>query len=353
MSNANALDPRSLPRMVGKTKATLLTMLGTAGMILFALPLFTGLGEAIASGALSPAGITDFEAVRQLMFFFGCFLLSGVIASGGRKINKRLRRFTRYVQELRGRKFCAISQLASAVGKSEGYVARDLAHMIQLRMFPTGYIDPNKTYLILDQTTYQQYLDAEQIMKQQQMAAKAEQKQEPKQEVKQPEQSSAAQTGNAELDRVIAEGNRYIQEIRSANNAIPGEEFSRKISRMEAVTTQIFSYVTNHPNKVSEIRKFLSYYLPTSLKLLHSYQKFDAQPIQTENILAAKQEIQDSFDKINAAFENLLEGLYQEDVLDIYSDISVLENMLAQEGLTDSDFKMPAQTAEGFQQMGG
>ena len=71
-----------------------------------------------------------------------------------------------------------------------------------------------------------------------------------------------------------------------------------------------------------------------TLKLLDAYSEFEAQPVQGENIQAARREIEQTLDVIIQAFEKLLDGLFQDDAMDISSDISVLNAMLAQEGLT-------------------
>lgn len=83
----------------------------------------------------------------------------------------------------------------------------------------------------------------------------------------------------------------------------------------------------------------MQYYLPTTLKLVKAYREFDGQPVQGENVTKVKAEISDTLDTINTAFENLLDSLFQDDVMDISTDISVLETMLAQEGLTEDAFR--------------
>ena len=82
----------------------------------------------------------------------------------------------------------------------------------------------------------------------------------------------------------------------------------------------------------------MQYYLPITLKLVKAYREFGEQSIQGENITRVKTEIRDTLDTINIAFENLLDSLFQDDALDISTDISVLETMLAQEGLTGDTF---------------
>ncbi|MFR5071020.1 MAG: 5-bromo-4-chloroindolyl phosphate hydrolysis family protein [Bianqueaceae bacterium] len=82
----------------------------------------------------------------------------------------------------------------------------------------------------------------------------------------------------------------------------------------------------------------MSYYLPTTLKLVKAYLEFDSQPIAGETISSAKEEIQNTLDTINLAFVKLLDSLFEDAAFDISTDITVLQTMLAQEGLTKKDF---------------
>ena len=130
-----------------------------------------------------------------------------------------------------------------------------------------------------------------------------------------------------------------MKKIREANDAIPGEEISAKISRMEMLVDRIFDRVEQNPESVSDIRKLMEYYLPTTIKLLEAYEELDSQPVQGENIISSKQEIEKTLDTLNTAFEKLLDDLFQDTAWDLSSDISVLQTMLAQEGLTDDGLK--------------
>ena len=84
----------------------------------------------------------------------------------------------------------------------------------------------------------------------------------------------------------------------------------------------------------------MSYYLPTTLKLVERYREFAEQPVQGENIATAKREIEDMLDDINGAFEKMFDKLFEEDALDVSTDISVLSTMLAQEGLLEDELKV-------------
>ena len=108
---------------------------------------------------------------------------------------------------------------------------------------------------------------------------------------------------------------------------------------MEMLVDRIFDSVEQNPESVSDIRKLMEYYLPTTIKLLEAYEELDSQPVQGENIISSKQEIEKTLDTLNTAFEKLLDDLFQDTAWDLSSDISVLQTMLAQEGLTDDGLK--------------
>ena len=113
---------------------------------------------------------------------------------------------------------------------------------------------------------------------------------------------------------------------------------SEKLYRLEDVVRRIFGQVKEHPEQLPELRRFLDYYMPTTLKLVETYEELDGQPSEGENIRKAKAEIEKTLDTINQAFENLFDSLFAHTAVDISSDISVLKTLLKQEGLTGSDF---------------
>ena len=138
-----------------------------------------------------------------------------------------------------------------------------------------------------------------------------------------------------------AEESRYdkiLKELRQVNDAIPDEEMSTKISRLEAVAAKIFAQIQSDPDKLPQLRKFMDYYLPTSLKLLNTYAELEAQGVEGANITESKHRIERSMDTLVTAFENQLDKLFQDDALDVSTDIEVMEKMLSADGLVgDSD----------------
>ena len=156
-----------------------------------------------------------------------------------------------------------------------------------------------------------------------------------------PEEEAAPQepqtTGDPKLDALILEKDRAIQEMRRLNDAIEDEVISQQIDQLEDATGKIFDHVIQHPEKQGQIRKFMIYYLPTTLKLLNSYDRMDAVGISGENIDSSKERIETMMATIVSSFHKQLDALFQDEAMDIASDITVMENLLAQEGLTDSN----------------
>ena len=146
------------------------------------------------------------------------------------------------------------------------------------------------------------------------------------------------QSGNAQVDQMIAEGKGYIAAIRQANKGIEDAGVSAQIDRLEEISSKIFKHIAENPRKATEIRKFLNYYLPTVLKLLNSYDKLAQQTVKGDNIKFTMKRIEEIMETVVKAFENQLDRLFQDEALDISTDITVLEGMLAQEGLAGKDF---------------
>ena len=148
--------------------------------------------------------------------------------------------------------------------------------------------------------------------------------QEPKKEEKADPQVAALQR----------EKDRAISELRRLNNAIPDEKISAQIDHLEEATGKIIDHVIANPAKKPQISRFLDYFLPTTIKLLNAYDRMDSTGISGSNIDATKQKVEKMLDTLCAAFDKQLDALFGDDALDISTDITVMENLLAQEGLS-------------------
>lgn len=302
--------------------------------------LFTTLGIAlvgmfgVTAATLGIAGIF-IDAVankmqRGMFVFIAAIVASGALGIYGNTLRKKVNRFRSYVRTLNGKTYVKIEELAKGVRKSPKFVKRDLKKMIKNRMFLEGHLDEEGNYLITSDESYEQYMQTK----------KASEIQEKEMQEKEQAEQKLRGTLSEEVQEVIKEGEAYLEEIRSCNEAIPGVEISNKMYHLENVILRIFKRMEQHPELISDLHKFMDYYLPTTVKLLKAYEELDKQPVEGENIKTAKQEIENTLDTINEAFENLLDSFFRNTAWDVSTDISVLKTMLAQEGLTgNKDFE--------------
>lgn len=263
------------------------------------------------------------------------FLMASILLLGnGIRLQKQARRSKRYFMFLKEKGYCSIESLSARMGLSSKKVRDDIKKMLSRGIFPQGALDEKETCFIGNEEYYGQYLETLESYKQRIVIEKQREVEEKIEE--HPEDIEQTQ----KIDLVLAEGRRNLEEIKKVQSHIYEPEFSEKLQRLQTIVEQIFKHVREYPEQIEEIRKFMEYYLPTTLKLVRAYENFSAQPIQGENIMQAKQEIRKTLGTINEAFERLLDSLYENVTMDVSTDISVLQTMLVQEGLAESDFKL-------------
>ena len=275
--------------------------------------------------------ITAFDVVSGLIIgiFAVAFISFAVMTYVGVDMVRTVGRFRQYVSVLRDREFCDIKEIASATGRDVRKVLKDVKKMITKGWFCQGHLDEKESCLMVSEHAWNQYTALMEDMKQRKAEEQAAQK-------KMQEEYDRL---SPEVQKIVQAGDEYVRRIKAANDAIPGEVISAKISRMELLVDRIFDRVEQNPDSVNDMRRMMDYYLPTTMKLLEAYEELDVQPVQGENIISSKKEIEDTIDTLNIAFEKLLDSLFQDTAWDVSSDISVLHTMLAQEGLTEDGLK--------------
>ena len=282
-------------------------------------------------------GDTTFAGwIVNLVFLFGFY--SMVRLGVGQK--KRLKRAERYLQLCDYRVYGQIEHLAKGTGKSRSYVIKDLQKMLELGIFPEGHLDEQKTCFMLNDVVYRQYLEAENNRRLRELESrKALEDKNAGQPVREQPAPEVSRAQESELHSMVDEGMEYIRKLRDLNDRIPGEAISARLFCLENLLRDIFESVKQHPEQMDRMHKLMSYYLPTTLKLVESYERFDKISSPGPDIIKAKTEIENTLDTINQAFRELLNNLFQDSVFDVTTDAQVLKTMLAKEGLTkEMDF---------------
>lgn len=259
---------------------------------------------------------------------FGTFF--GLMLKGGIDMGSRQKRGKLYAKQAGRKMYCTIEELAALIGKSKEFVRKDVQKMIEHNIFSHAYLDEQKTCLMLSEDTYKQYLECQKALK--------ERNEREAEEALVSAKEEGTQKVSKEFEEMMETGRNYLRMLKEANDAIPGEVISNKISDLEDVIRRIFDTVSKHPEQGKEMERFMDYYLPTTVKLVNAYRDFDSAGSRGENVNSAKAEIETTLDTIQKAFERLLDDLYEDAVLDVTTDASVLQTMLKKDGFAESDF---------------
>ncbi len=292
----------------------------------------------LANGASILSGIIEGLPLSQTLFgahavnFWLClvFLLASLfVFARGTVITGFVKRFRRYASALEGKPFAAVADLSQRTGIPQGKISADLPKMIEQRMFRQGHLTALKDCLIVTDKAYEQYQNVQEQQMQKQQEANAFVRSAPDPETAR------------ECARIMEEGNEWLDHIRRVNDQLPQQDISDKLDKLEKGVNRIFTEVKKQPAKAKDLHKFMNYYLPTTGKLIDAYAELEKQQDTADSAHAAKTkaQIEEALDTINAAFDKLFDKLFAARAMDISADISVLETMLAQEGLTKNDFE--------------
>ena len=254
------------------------------------------------------------DLLRQVFYPMGMMAGGVSLLLGSGAMKRRQRRFATYLRTAGQKAAVPLDYLARAADVSRKRVEKDVNLMLEKGMWgDEAYIDLGSGMLFKSQEAATAYFDAAH-------RAKAEQEQ--------PQQpAAAAPEGYAAI----------LAQIRDLNDRIADEHLSAQMDRMEQVAGRIFRLIEEDENKRAAAGTFLSYYLPTTLKLLENYAAFEEAGVSGENLSQAKAKIEKTMDSIVAGFEHQLDELYRTDAMDIDSDIRVMETMLRRDTASVAD----------------
>jgi len=271
---------------------------------------------AVVFGLTAVGAIATFVESLLYGFFFSDELFNIVLSLAacgvgvgmflsGREMRGREERYINYLAYIGANRQVSLAPMAAAMDVSVRRLTRDLRKMLATHVLPTGYLDMKAGMLVLTEMGYTP---------------------------PQPEPEKKEEKSSPEYD--------ILREIRLINDLIPDPVISAKIDRIQEITHKILQYQKTHPQRTEQLRTFLNYYLPTTLKILRSYARLEAQGVEGENISAAKERIEGMMDQVVEGFEKQLDKLFSSDAMDIAADVQVLENMLKKDGLAGDSMKL-------------
>ena len=224
-----------------------------------------------------------------------------------------------------GRQMGQLADLADSMDGGKGLpveMLADLTHQKKKKTLKRLKKSIRKGWLNawLDEKTETVYLTAEDYRA-------AQERPEPQPAPAQPEQGETAETPlNLETAR------RFAQVLEQEQQLMQDAQGREELETMQKTTTAICEWLEAHPESLPKARRFAEYYIPTTLKLLHTYN--DVQGQQGENAETIRRDIAGILHTLNQAYSNLYDNLLSDVAMDVSSEIAALQGMLANDGLT-------------------
>ena len=286
---------------VSNRSARILMIVGAAIAAIFGIGLISEVGEIIAYGWYS-------YMMEDILPEIGFFAGGITMFAAGQRMKRRSARVARYLAVMGKRSHIAVDELCAVTGKSRKKVEGDLEFMVEKGLLGAGaYLDSGRGMFFRNADAFADY--ANETAKKEDVT---------------PKEANEGYAG-------------ALRAIRSANDRIADPMLSEKIDHLETVAGKIFREVEQHPEKQQQAATFLNYYLPTTLKLLASYAKFEEAGIEGENLSRAQERIEEMMDALIKGFDKQLDDLYRNEAMDIDSDIRVMENMLRRDTASVED----------------
>lgn len=282
---------------------------GVAGSLiaaLFAIGMAGGLSEMIWSIS---NGFFFTEELLLTLFSALCAAGGGLLAFVGFGTRRRAQNFEWYRAIIGDRRECPVADIARATGRSPRQVLRELRDMVRHGYFPLGFVDEETACFYADNEAYRQH--------------KAERAAPAPQEPPAPAPEADGPLGDAHL----REYKRQLERVRES-------AVHEKAARLCEHAEDIFAWVRLHPECADDVRRFCNYYLPTANKLLATYNEIAPHTGESSVADQIEGEVLRVLDTMTTAFRGLMDHLLQNTAVDMQAEISALETILAQEGLT-------------------
>ena len=310
---------------ISRNKGLVPLILGVTGDILGGF----GILSFLVIGLLMSVAGTGYGFVLAGFLFYTALLGAGIFATiRGVTTRQLVKKYFRYAELVGDQEYFSISDLAKQVSAPDELVRTDLSKMIRAGYLKDARFDKQQKTLMLTGHVYELYQNAERGRIEREQEAAREEEQKAHQYDDLPEEAAA----------IMKDGDEYIRRVRKINDVIPDtDEMSTKLYKIEDTMRAIFAQLRRDPSAASGLRRFMNYYLPTMMKLLNAYVDLDRQSVSTENVQKTKQEIRDSLDTIQTAYEKLFNDLFQNKAWDIQSDISVMKTIMERDGLVPQE----------------
>lgn len=304
------------PTQPRKQKAPKVYRLGEGGSVFIGI-LGTIFTLVTASNVVPALAGGQFLIAFILLGVAGCSLLT---ACAGFSRTSFISRANAYFRTMGSRSSCTVQALAQSTQKDVKRVQKDLRRLAKKKMLGNYIYDDEAGMLFSDAEHYDDFCTENKLRRREEE-----------------EQKKKAEEPKTPADEIIESGNAFLIRLTQLETHIEEPEVLQQTAELRGRTQRLLNWLQKHPESHASLRRFARYYLPTVDKLLTTYNDVDAQADDNDVASDIQSSIVDSLHSVNAAFSKLESRLLKDTAMDVSSEISALETMLAQDGIIEDD----------------
>ncbi len=233
----------------------------------------------------------------------------------------KIQKYKKYIKLFEKNYMLDIKTISNKLSISKDNVLKDLKYMIDRKIFREGHLVENSELIFINDEKYYEYSE---------IIREKIKREEHEQKIK----------NNKELTEFIEKNNSQIKEIKEIIDRISDIDTKNIIKSIIISVNEITNVVQKYPDHLINLNRFSNYYMPTTVKLIHSYDELNDSTENLDSVIKAKNEISNTLKTIDSAYKKLLNQIIKVNTMDINADISVLNTMLSQDGLKENDFNI-------------
>lgn len=226
------------------------------------------------------------------------------------------KRYEKYVELFKYKNIEIIDDINNYTKLGYSRIVKDLSKAVHQKLIPEGHFTSENLVFIASDELYSKYEEN-----------KPEYDRYYKQLI---EERARIEERSDEIQKILDIGNEYLEKIQNSNQLIKDKDITEKLNKMEKIVATIFREVDINPEQSGKLSMFLNYYLPTTEKLLTTYIDIAEKKIEGVSIRNSKKEIEHGLDMLIESFEGILNQFYEEQEMDIVSDVAAMEAIMTQ-----------------------
>lgn len=145
---------------------------------------------------------------------------------------------------------------------------------------------------------------------------------------------------NFNLYKVLENAKKQNKRIIEAKSYIDNDEIKAYLTSINDSTSKIIKTIEKKPKKIKNIDNFFDYYLPITVKIINRYDEIENNNLSSKDSKKFMISTINMLASIDKAFRNILNNLYQKEIIDMDAEMKVFSSMLKADGFNENELEV-------------